>query len=117
MTDIASIITQLEQQRTSIERALAALREISGSGATSAGAPTVKRRGRPPGSKVSAEGRERQIEAMRAYWAAKKAGGKKTATKKATKKGGLTAAGRKALSENMKRRWQEKKLGKKSNGR
>ena len=57
---------------------------------------------------------------MRAYWAAKKAGGKKTAkkatkkaTKKAAKKGGLTSAGRKALSENMKRMWAEKKLGKK----
>jgi hypothetical protein len=109
MTDIANIITLLEQKRTAINSAIEALGIVRGQ-------PAVKKRGRPKGSKdrSSVEGRQRQAEAMRVYWAAKKAGkkGPKKATKKATKKRRLTAAGRKALSENMKRMWREKKLGK-----
>jgi hypothetical protein len=108
MTDIASIISQLERQRSAIGNAIEALRGVSGQ-------PAAKRRGRPPKGKkgsMSAEGRQRQIEAMRRYWAARKRGGMK-ATKKAIKKRRLTAAGRKALSENMKRMWAEKRLGKK----
>jgi hypothetical protein len=107
MTDISNIIAQLERQRSAIDNAIEALWGVSDQ-------PAAKRRGRPPKAAkrgVSAEGRQRQIAAMRKYWAAKKAGGKK-ATKKAAKKRGLTAAGRKRLSENMKRMWAEKRLGK-----
>ncbi len=112
MSDIDSIITQLERRRASIETALEALRGLSGDIAIKRGP------GRPQGSGqkrtgMSSEGRKRQAEAMRAYWAARKAGAKKPA-KKAAKKGGLTAAGRKTLSENMKRMWAEKKLGRKA---
>jgi hypothetical protein len=114
--DLTSIIQQLERQRTAIDNAIEALRGVSGESQ-----PAVKRRGRPPKKvakrSMSAEGRQRQIAAMRKYWAAKKAGGKKVAAKKAKKKGGLTAAGRKILSENMKRMWAEKKLGKKKKGK
>jgi hypothetical protein len=113
LPDIESIIQQLERQRTAIDNAIEALRGVSGESQ-----PAAKRRGRPPKAakrSMSAAGRQRQIAAMRAYWAAKKAGGKK-ATKKAAKKRGLTAAGRKRLSDNMKRMWAEKKLGKKRKG-
>lgn len=110
MPDLSSIINNLEQQRTAIENALAALRGIGGE-------TTTKRRGRRLGTKkvdgsgMTVAGRKRQAEAMRRYWAQRKAGGKR-ATKKAAKKGVLTDAGRKILSENMKRMWAEKKLGK-----
>jgi len=50
---------------------------------------------------------------MRARWAKRK--GRTTATKTAKKKGGLTAAGRKRLSQLMKARWaaRRKAVGKK----
>ena len=81
MSDIASVIAHLLQQRSAIDNALEALRGIG------EGTP-AKKRGRPKGAKatkkgaMSAEGRQRQIEAMRRYWAAKKAGAKKAAKKK-----------------------------------
>jgi len=50
---------------------------------------------------------------MRAQWAKRK--GRTTGTKTAKKKGGLTAAGRKRLSQLMKARWaaRRKAVGKK----
>lgn len=102
MIDIASIIEQLERQRASIETAIDALQ-------SAAGQAIKKGPGRPKGSKKTAsnDGRQRQIEAMRRYWAEKRAGSKKTAAKK--KSGGLTEAGRKALAENMRKRWAAKR--------
>ena len=105
--DLSSIIADLVQHRDAINRALDALGEIDGE-------QPLKMRTRPPQqsgatktSDVARDGRQRQIEAMRRYWAAKKAGGVAVA-KKATKKGGLTPAGRKRLSEMMKARWASK---------
>ena len=81
LNDIQNIIERLEKQRAAIDNALAALREVGRS-------EPKKRRGRPPGSgkakkarNVSPEGRERHREAMRRYWAEKKAAraGKKQA--------------------------------------
>ncbi len=68
MSDIENIITELERQRAAIDNALEALRGITRQ-------TTSKRPGRPKGSKrvKSADGRQRQIEAMRRYWAAKRA--------------------------------------------
>jgi hypothetical protein len=107
MDDLSGIIADLEQQRDAIDRALAALREIGGE-------QPLKRRGRSPRQSgatkapyAATDGRQRQIEAMRRYWAAKKALGKAVA-KKATKRRGLTAAGRRRLSELMKARWASK---------
>jgi hypothetical protein len=110
MPDISSIIADLERQKSAIDNALAALRGIGGQ-------PAAKKRGRPKCTKDrgSVDGRQRQADSMRKYWAARKALSKRT--KKAAKKTGLTAAGRKALSENMKRMWAEKRLGKKTKGR
>ena len=80
MSEIDNIITRLEQQRTAIETAIAALRDIGGEGTA-----TKKRRGRPRNSgkakkrTITSEGRERQKEAMRRYWAKKKAAARKSA--------------------------------------
>ena len=85
MSDFDLIIASLEQQRAAIERALEALRGVSGTSA-----PATKKRGRPPG---------------------KKTGGRRilSPTGPAAKEhGGLTAAGRKRLSDAMKARWASK---------
>jgi hypothetical protein len=62
---------------------------------------------------MSAQARAKIAAAMRARWAKRK--GRTTATKAAKKKGGLTAAGRKRLSQLMKARWaaRRKAVGKK----
>ena len=88
MTDLQQIINDLEQQKTKIDNALAALRGLG------ADAPQRRGPGRPPGkrgpgrppkkrSTISEEGRQRIAEAQRERWAAKKAAAKKTAAKKA----------------------------------
>lgn len=73
MSEIKSIISQLEKQRTAIERAIGALREIQGGGAmpAAAGDDSAPRRGRPPKKKrrLSEEGRQRIIEAAKKRWA------------------------------------------------
>ena len=87
MSEIDNIITSLERHKRAIDNAIAALREIGGS-------EPRKRRGRPPRRgkakkrtrNMTPEGRQRQIEAMRRYWAEKKASGKKAARKIAGKK-------------------------------
>ena len=99
MRDISSIISELENQKAAIDKALSALREVSGTEAP-------KRRGRPPGkrtdaaanvtaaskrgrpakkqSRITEEGRQRLRRAMKKRWAAKRAAGagKKAASKK-----------------------------------
>jgi hypothetical protein len=82
---IQDVIKKLEQQRAAIERALAALRAVD---ADVEGTDAEDN---------EAEGSE--TEAVTA------------APRKATKKGGMTAAGRKRLSEALKRRWAAKKEG------
>lgn len=87
MSEIDNIITSLERQKAAIDTAIAALREIGGT-------EPKTRRGRPPGGtkarkrtrNISPEGRQRQIEAMRRYWAQRKAGGKTAARKTSGKK-------------------------------
>jgi hypothetical protein len=111
--DFSSIITELEQQLGAIDRALAALREISG--------PAPRRPGRPrkdgsadvpaateaaPKKRVlSPEGRRRIIAATKRRWAEKRAQEAQEAAPAPKKRRGLTAAGRKRLSEMMKARW------------
>lgn len=83
MTKITTLIAELEKNRTAIDRALSALREIEGGAAV----PAVRGVGRPPKSasaapaapaaaagpkkrrRLSAEGRARIAEAARARWA------------------------------------------------
>jgi hypothetical protein len=97
LKDVESIISQLEQQKTAIERAISALRDIT----TPEPVPVKRGRpGRPPGRppavakkrrRLSPEGRQRIIEALKKRWAEKKAGAKK-ATKRAARKGAASAA-------------------------
>ncbi len=111
MNDFDGIIATLEQQRAAIQRVLEALREVTGTGFSA-----TKKRGRPPGKKTGAkrvlspEGRAAIIAATKRRWAAAKKGQQKPAAKK---RGGLTAAGRKRLSEAMKARWASKNPPKK----
>ncbi len=77
MNEVENIIAQLEKQLDSIQRALSALREVSGS--TAAVQPTGVKRGRPPlkrrGGKrnMTAEARKRMSEGQRRRWAEKRA--------------------------------------------
>ena len=86
MTDLQQIINDLEQQKTAIDNALAALRGLSEE------TPNRRGPGRPPGkrgpgrppkkrSNISEEGRQRIAEALRKRWAAKKAAAKKATAK------------------------------------
>ncbi len=107
------VIKKLEQQRTGIERALAALREIEGPAASvpvTAPGPGRPRKVRRKGG-MTPEGRRRLSEALKARWAAKKAGSpiSATAPAKARRKGGMTPEGRKRLSEALRKRWAAKR--------
>jgi hypothetical protein len=110
---LSDVIKKLEEQKAAIEKALSALRDLDG---PAAGAAAPARRGRPPKRKggMTPAGRRRLSEALKARWAAQKAGSaakpaKAAKAAKAKKKGGITAAGRKKLSEALKARWAAKR--------
>jgi hypothetical protein len=102
LNGIDRIISELEQRRAGIERALEALREVGEKG-TAAAAPA-----KPPSTKVAAaeEIPNRRSEGQKRRFAEKRAA--EAAQQRAApvlKKRGLTAAGRKRLSDLMKARW------------
>lgn len=71
MREIGSIIKQLEQQKSAIERAIGALREVSQApGEMPAG---IKEKSAPKKRRMSPEGRKRIGDAARRRWAALKA--------------------------------------------
>jgi hypothetical protein len=118
LSDVEGIISELEQQRAAIERALAALREIWGISDGSTTAP-AKRRGRPPGRKFSAETRRRMSEAQQ-----RRHGGKRAeevapekatpATKQRGKKRNISPEGRARIADAARRMWAtRKRAGKK----
>jgi hypothetical protein len=82
MTDLGSIIQELEQQRDAIDRALAALRGVGGSDRTTSKA-AAKATSTPRKLQMSEAGRKRIAEATRRRWAAKRA------IEAASKKAGL----------------------------
>jgi hypothetical protein len=106
VTDISQVIAQLDQQKTAIENAIEALREVTGQNQSATHGRT---------SSATSPGRQRQIAAMKRYWARKKAAEgarevlKSKPHKTATRKRGLTPEGRKHLAENMRRRWAVKR--------
>lgn len=105
MDGLTNIIAQLEKQKTAIERALAALREVEGiEPAAPAPASSV-----PARRKVS----NKRSLGQKARWAAKKAAETTplAAPAKAPSKGGMTPEGRKRLAEAMKKRWAVKRAG------
>jgi hypothetical protein len=101
---LTSIIAQLEKQKTAIERALAALREVEGIG-SAAPAPASSAPARRKSNKRSL--------AQKARWAAKRAAEpvRPAPAAKAARKGGMTPEGRKRLAEAMKKRWAVKRAG------
>jgi hypothetical protein len=107
------VIEKLEQQRTAIERALSALREVggvgggtTGSGPSTGRAAAAKRKGG-----MTPEGRRRLSEALKKRWAAKRAGSQ-VRSKAKRKSGGMTPEGRKRLSEALRKRWAAKRAAK-----
>jgi|GEM_PF-2807215 len=111
---LKDIIGKLEQQRTAIERALTALREIDGGGSetedvapavASGGATRAKRKGG-----MTADGRRRLSESLKKRWAVKRAAsGAAPAGRPAKRKGGMTPEGRQRLSEALRKRWAAKR--------
>ena len=114
--DVERIVAELKMERGRLEQAIAAL-----DGGVSRRAPIAKRRGaattNSPTKKrggISAAGRKRLSEAMKARWAARRsklASGPR-ATSAATKRGskrGMTAAARKRISEAMKKSWADRR--------
>jgi hypothetical protein len=100
---LTSIISQLEKQKVAIERALAALREVDGGTPVAPTTPTAKRKAI-----------NKRSLAQKARWAAKKAAplqAMKGGMNEIGKKPGMTDAGRKRLSEAMKKRWAVKRAG------
>ena len=111
---LKEVIKGLEKQKTAIERALAALKEVDGTAVESVpSAPAPARRGRPAKRKggMTPEGRKRLSEALKKRWAVKRAASqvKPQVKAKAKKKGGMTPEGRKRLSEALKKRWAVKR--------
>ena len=114
--DLDKILAELKGERDRIGKAIEAL--LEGVGLKSRTGRSPRKAAAPTrGGGMTPAGRKRQAEAMRAYWAARRA---KSATivsktsavpKPAPKKrgGGMTPAGRKRLSEMMKKRWAERR--------
>jgi hypothetical protein len=122
---LKDVIKRLEHQRTAIERALTALREVDGTVTESnevAGPVASPRRGRAKRKGgMTPEGRRRLSEALKKRWAVKRAGSSvqskarpaKATKKAAARKGGITAEGRQRLSEALRKRWAAKRAGRK----
>ncbi|HXI42979.1 MAG TPA: hypothetical protein VNH83_23560 [Bryobacteraceae bacterium] len=113
MNNVENVISQLETQRSAIDRALEALREVAGKGHA---AITPGGNGQRRKRHLSPEGRRRIIEATKKRWAAaKRANGAGAPSKGAgPRRGAMSAAGRKRLALAMKKRWAAaKKAGKK----
>ena len=109
MNNVENVISQLETQRSAIDRALSALREVAGKSAlaTMPGNDGQRRK-----RHLSPEGRRRIVEATKKRWAAaRRANGAGSAS---PRRGSMSAAGRKRLALAMKKRWAAaKKAGKK----
>lgn len=105
---LTGIISQLERQKTAIDRALAALRDVEGiEPAEAAPVPAIT----GPATRKNA-GRNRRSLAQKKRWALKRAAEAATPTvptKAAPRKAGMTEDGRRRLAEAMKRRWAVKR--------
>ena len=122
MNDVENFISQLERQRSAIDRAISALRAMADpikGGVTTATGNT----GQPVGAKrrISPEARARMAEGAREQWAAKK---KSESTQKPSpakrsaegsspentpRKRRLSPEGRRAIIEATKKRWAAKR--------
>ena len=115
MNNVENVISQLETQRSAIDRAISALREVAGKSPL-AKVTALGSNGQPRKRHLSPEGRRRIIAAAKKRWAAKRADGAGAASKRAAapRRGVMSPAGRKRLALAMKKRWAAaKKAGKK----
>jgi hypothetical protein len=113
--DLNAIVSELKSERDRIGKAITAL--LEGAGLAEA-TKIVAKRGRPKGRSggISAAGRKRLSEAMKARWAARKMkpaakaqAPASTASTSKKRRGGMSAAGKRRISEAMKKRWAEKR--------
>jgi hypothetical protein len=130
MAGFEGIITQLENQKAAIDKALTALRNIGGIAPTPVAevltAPTAAK------GRMTPEGKERLVAALKKRWAAKKRAARKAPPVKAApvavtapavtekRKPNFTPEGRKRLADAMKKRWAVKRAAsvvKKSGGK
>jgi hypothetical protein len=109
VNNVENVISQLENQRSAIDRAILALREATGTApASEVALPNGD--GAPRKRRLSPEGRRRIIEATKKRWAAQRShgttNGQKPALSAPRHKGGvISPAGRKRLAVAMKKRW------------
>ncbi len=119
MTDIEKMISQLEQQRTVIDRALSALREIAVMSAPgSSNAPVANAAPAASTKGMSLGARKRISDAVRKHWAAKRLGAKVSAPagsprvpkkRSGSRKGRISEEGRQRIAEANRKRWAAKK--------
>ena len=115
MNNVENVISQLETQRSAIDRAISALREVDGKSPL-AKVTSPSSNGQPRKRHLSPEGRRRISAAVKKRWAAKRVKETGTASKRtaAPRRGAMSPAGRKRLALAMKKRWAAaKKAGKK----
>jgi hypothetical protein len=86
-TEIEKTISDFERQREAIDRAISALREITGTAPSAARRTASQKKGVKRGP--SPEGRARIAEAQRQRWAAKHAAERRAASKKASTSAGM----------------------------
>ena len=96
---IKLVIDRLEQQKSAIERALAALNGIEVTIEAKASSPATRKR-----HGITPAGRRRLSLALKQRWAAKRASTAVPA-KAASRKGGMTPEGRRKLAAAMRQRW------------
>ncbi len=73
MNDIARVISRLEQQRATIDRAISALREVEEIKPAQTASVDAAGTNKPKKRRMSAAGRRRIAEGTRKYWAEKRA--------------------------------------------
>ena len=115
MNNVENVISQLERQRSAIDRAISALREVAGKSSL-AKVTSPSSNGQHRKRHLSPEGRRRIIEATKRRWATKRVNRMGTASKRTAtpRRGAMSPEGRKRLALAMKKRWAAaKKAGKK----
>jgi len=116
--DIDRIVSELRSERDRIERAISALLRGVGLMLSANGS---KLRGRPSGrgKGLTAAGRKRLSDAMKARWTARRvqpALNVAQTQKHGRKRRRMSAAGRKRIAEAMRKRWAEKRKAAFKNG-
>jgi hypothetical protein len=92
VNDIARTISKLEQRRATIERAISALRQVEQQNPTPTTTPEAASViSKPKKRHMSAEGRQRIIEATKRYWAKKRAAKATRSSKPSTRKKAATS--------------------------